>query len=45
LKTIGTVKAGGQNPDAIFYDAGSKRFSPSTDAAQTPWPLMLLTEK
>jgi DNA-binding beta-propeller fold protein YncE len=25
LKTIGTVDTGGQNPDAIFYDAGSKR--------------------
>jgi DNA-binding beta-propeller fold protein YncE len=25
LKTISTVKAGGVNPDAIYYDAGSKR--------------------
>jgi DNA-binding beta-propeller fold protein YncE len=25
LKTIGTAKVGGQNPDAIFYDARSKR--------------------
>ena len=25
LKTIGTVAVGGQNPDAIFYDAASKR--------------------
>src|SRR5579863_10758471 len=25
LKTIGTVKTGGLNPDAIYYDAGSKR--------------------
>jgi len=25
LKTISTVKSGGLNPDAIFYDAGSKR--------------------
>src|SRR5579864_9074765 len=25
LKTIGTVKSGGVNPDAIYYDAGSKR--------------------
>jgi DNA-binding beta-propeller fold protein YncE len=25
LKTISTVKAGGQNPDAIYYDAGTKR--------------------
>jgi DNA-binding beta-propeller fold protein YncE len=25
LKTIATVKAGGMNPDAIYYDAGSKR--------------------
>jgi DNA-binding beta-propeller fold protein YncE len=24
LKTIGTVKSGGVNPDAIYYDAGSK---------------------
>src|SRR6202166_2311840 len=25
LKSISTVKAGGQNPDAIYYDAGTKR--------------------
>ena len=25
LKTLGTVKSGGMNPDAIYYDAGSKR--------------------
>lgn len=25
LKTLGTVKSGGSNPDAIYYDAGSKR--------------------
>src|ERR1700694_1601930 len=25
LKPISTVKAGGQNPDAIYYDAGTKR--------------------
>jgi DNA-binding beta-propeller fold protein YncE len=25
LKTIDTVKSGGMNPDAIYYDAGSKR--------------------
>lgn len=25
LKTISTVKSGGLNPDAIYYDAGSKR--------------------
>jgi DNA-binding beta-propeller fold protein YncE len=25
LKTIGTVKSGGINPDAVYYDAGSKR--------------------
>ena len=25
LKVISTVKSGGQNPDAIYYDAGSKR--------------------
>src|SRR5579863_8344745 len=25
LKAIGTVKTGGLNPDAIYYDAGSKR--------------------
>jgi DNA-binding beta-propeller fold protein YncE len=25
LKAIGTVKSGGLNPDAIYYDAGSKR--------------------
>src|ERR1700686_3246851 len=25
LKTISTVKSGGVNPDAIYYDAGSKR--------------------
>jgi DNA-binding beta-propeller fold protein YncE len=25
LKAISTVKAGGQNPDAIYYDAGTKR--------------------
>jgi DNA-binding beta-propeller fold protein YncE len=24
LKVIGTVKSGGQNPDAVYYDAGSK---------------------
>src|SRR5579863_9348713 len=24
LKTLGTVKSGGSNPDAIYYDAGSK---------------------
>lgn len=25
LKTIATVKSGGMNPDAVYYDAGSKR--------------------
>jgi DNA-binding beta-propeller fold protein YncE len=25
LKTIDTVKSGGMNPDAVYYDAGSKR--------------------
>jgi DNA-binding beta-propeller fold protein YncE len=25
LKTLGTVKSGGMNPDAVYYDAGSKR--------------------
>jgi DNA-binding beta-propeller fold protein YncE len=25
LKTIGSVKSGGMNPDAVYYDAGSKR--------------------
>ena len=25
LKTLATVKSGGMNPDAIYYDAGSKR--------------------
>lgn len=25
LKTLATVKSGGSNPDAIYYDAGSKR--------------------
>jgi DNA-binding beta-propeller fold protein YncE len=25
LKTIDTVKSGGMNPDAVYYDSGSKR--------------------